>query len=964
MQNIVRHTSITLAVTFATWALAAIGQQPATTQAPVAATQASGAVAGKYADLPTRLKSPTDTAVFRRFVLDNGIKVLLVSDPKFNKSGAALVVNTGQMDDPKDTEGLAHFLEHMLFLGTKKYPDVTDYGNYISTNGGANNAYTTTDHTNYQFDIRHDAFPGALDRFAQFFIAPLFNADFTAREVNAVHNEAMRHVQNDQRRISGVTREIFDPNSGEAKFSTGNKDTLKSATPEKVRAFYESTYTADRMALSLAGKASLDDLEKMARSMFAEIPRRKVTPIEHKANFLPRKPALRMATVEPVRELRQLSLEFVVPATRPDFMSKPDVLVTDLISYPGPGGLVEKLKRDGLIVSLNAAIWERTSTYGSLFVQVALTPAGQEKHMEVLQAIHAYLNHLRTAPYPTEFFNDRARIALLQESYGNRGEGAELATRLANQALFYPLEVAERAPVVWGKPDEASYRRLLDALKPDNALVMLAAKGVPTDKKERIYGTAYSYKEDTGVAYANLTSPTKLTFALPGTNRFMPKEAKLIAERPMPLINEPGLQLFYAADTEFQRPQSAMTFRFVPAKAIVSANSAALMQLYAVCVTDAMDAAIADAGLAGVQISPTVSLDEVRLTVSGYGDAPGKFAEYFAGQLKTASVSPQRFNNLKELAMRSLRSYSQNEANVLARDRRDALSRQTYFLPDELISYVENAKWDDVQAMAKQYFSAGKIEALAHGHVTADEAMTVTRNIAKQIGATALTEEQLLRRRHLTIAPAEHVIDNGTVEGPNSAYFSEYLLDDDKANTRAAAVVLAALIREPFFSELRTKQQLGYIVGTGLGASNRERFITTVIQSSTHSPDDLRTRAEAFIATLPAMLTALPDAQWTALLAGARSTIEQQPKSIAEKTDLFFSTAYTLDREWERRQETLTALDKLTKADAAAILKRLMSPETAKRRTIMLNSKAHTPKTPIVASFTNRNEWKATRQYK
>lgn len=955
-----RRRTVHLALAFAIAALPALH---ALAQQPAPAATATAAP-GKYADLPTRLKSPTDTAVYRRFVMDNGMKVLLVSDPKFNKSGASLVVNTGQMDDPKDTEGLAHFLEHMLFLGTKKYPDVADYGNFISTNGGANNAYTTTDHTNYQFDIRHEAFPAALDRFSQFFIAPLFNADFTAREVNAVHNEAMRHVQNDQRRITGVTRELFDPNSGEAKFSTGNKDTLKNATPEKVRAFYEANYTSDRMALALAGKASLDELEKMARTMFADIPRRKVTPIEHKATFLPRKAALRIAYVEPVRELRQLSIEFVVPGTRADFASKPDVLVTDLISYPGPGGLVEKLKREGLIVSLSAGIWERTGNYGSMFIQAALTPAGQEKHMEVLQAIHSYLSHLRSAPYPTEFFNDRARIALLTESYGNRGEGSALATQLANQALFYPLEIAERATRVWGKPNEAPYRRLLDALKPDNALVMLAAKGVPTDKKERIYGTAYSYKEDTGAAYAALASPAKIAFALPGANRFMPKETKLIAERPMQLISEPGLSLYYAADTEFQRPQSTMTFRFVPDKAMATANNAALMQLFALGLTDAMDAAIADAGLAGVQITPAASLAEVRLTVSGYGDAPAKFADYFASQLKTVSVSPQRFDALKELAMRSLRSYAQLEANVLARDRRDAMSQQAFFLPDEMISWVEGAKWSDVQAMAKRYFAAGKLEALAHGHITAEEASTFTRNVAKHIGATPLAEDQLLRRRHLSIAAGEHVIDASTIEGPNSAYMSDYLLDDDKPATRAAAAVLGGFIREPFFTELRTKQQLGYIVGSNFSASNRERFATTVIQSSTHSPDDLRTRAEAYLATLPATLAALPDAQWATLVAGARSTLEQQPKSIAEKAEFFFNLAYTFDGEWERRQETLAALDKLTKAEAAAILKRVMSAETAKRRTVMLTSKAHTPKTPILASFTERNEWKAKRQYR
>jgi insulysin len=958
MHTNVRMTYAALAAVVALAALPALSQQLASTGQPAAAT-----ATGKYADLPARLKSPTDTAVYRRFVLDNGMKVLLVSDPKFNKSGASLVVNTGQIDDPKDTEGLAHFLEHMLFLGTKKYPDVADYGNFISTNGGANNAYTTSDHTNYQFDIRHEAFPAALDRFSQFFIAPLFNADFTSREVNAVHNEAMRHVQNDQRRITGVTRELFDPNSGEAKFSTGNKDTLKNATPEKVRAFYESTYTSDRMALSLAGKASLDELEKMARSMFAEVPRRKVTPIEHKATFLPRKAALRMAYVEPVRELRQLTIEFVVPSTRADFASKPDVLVTELISYPGPGGLVEKLKRDGLIVSLGGGIWERTGNYGSLFIQAALTPAGQDKHMEVLQAIHAYLNHLRASPYPVEFFNDRAKIALLTESFDNRGEGSALATQLANQALFYPLEIAERATRVWGKPNEPSYRRLLDALKPDNALVILAAKGVPTDKKERIYGTAYSYKEDTGAAYTSLASPARIAFALPGANRFMPKQTKLIAERPMPLINEPGLALFYAADTEFQRPQSTMTFRYVPAKSMATANNAALMQLYAVALTDAMDAAIADAGLAGVQITPSASLAEVRLTVSGYGDAPAKFADYFASQLKTVSVSPQRFDALKELAMRSLRSYSQLEAYILAFDRRDAMSRQAHFLPDEIISWVEGAKWSEVQAMAARYFAAGKLEALVHGHVTAEDAITLTRSIAKHIGATAVGEDQLLRRRHLAVAAGEHVIDAGTIEGPNSAYISDYLLDDDKPATRAAAAVLSGFIREPFFTELRTKQQLGYIVGASFNASDRERFATTIIQSSTNSPDDLRARAEAYLATLPAALAALPDAQWATLVAGARSTLEQQPKSIAEKTEVFFSNAYTFDGEWERRQETLAALDKLTKAEASAILKRIMSAESAKRRTVLLTSKAHTPKTPIIASFTDRNQWKGTRKY-
>ena len=110
-------------------------------------------------DLPPRIVAPTDKAEFRHLTLDNGLRVLLVSDPKFNKSAASLVMATGQIDDPFDMVGLAHFTEHMLFLGTEKYPDVASYKAFISQNGGSANAYTTTDHTNYQFEVRHEAFP-------------------------------------------------------------------------------------------------------------------------------------------------------------------------------------------------------------------------------------------------------------------------------------------------------------------------------------------------------------------------------------------------------------------------------------------------------------------------------------------------------------------------------------------------------------------------------------------------------------------------------------------------------------------------------------------------------------------------------------------------------------------------------------------------------------------------------------
>jgi hypothetical protein len=142
-------------------------------------------------------KHPLDKSESRKLVLENDLKVLLIRDPKFNKSAASLVVGAGSLSDHGTRQGMAHFLEHMLFMGTEKFPGVDEYQKYIADNGGWRNAYTSRDHTNYYFDVNHDALEGALDRFSQFFVAPLFTEEYTEREMNAVHSEFQKNLEND-----------------------------------------------------------------------------------------------------------------------------------------------------------------------------------------------------------------------------------------------------------------------------------------------------------------------------------------------------------------------------------------------------------------------------------------------------------------------------------------------------------------------------------------------------------------------------------------------------------------------------------------------------------------------------------------------------------------------------------------------------------------------------------------------
>ncbi|ELW65468.1 Nardilysin [Tupaia chinensis] len=79
-------------------------------------------------------------------------------------SAAALCVGVGSFADPDDLPGLAHFLEHMVFMGSLKYPDENGFDAFLKKHGGSDNASTDCERTVFQFDVQRKYFKEALDR--------------------------------------------------------------------------------------------------------------------------------------------------------------------------------------------------------------------------------------------------------------------------------------------------------------------------------------------------------------------------------------------------------------------------------------------------------------------------------------------------------------------------------------------------------------------------------------------------------------------------------------------------------------------------------------------------------------------------------------------------------------------------------------------------------------------------------
>ena len=208
-------------------------------------------------------------------ILPNGLKALLVSDPDSDKSSASLAVNVGSLTDSPNELGLAHFCEHLLFMGTEKYPSENDYDGFLSKNGGESNAFTDMDKTVYYFNVDNDAFESALDRFAQFFIASKFSEGSVEREINAINSEFSKNKNSDVWRFYQLFKSQLNPKSPFSQFSTGNLETLSYPDiRERLLKMYNKYYTSEIMALCLYSNMTLDEQINLVEKLFKDVPKR------------------------------------------------------------------------------------------------------------------------------------------------------------------------------------------------------------------------------------------------------------------------------------------------------------------------------------------------------------------------------------------------------------------------------------------------------------------------------------------------------------------------------------------------------------------------------------------------------------------------------------------------------------------------------------------------------------------
>ncbi|RZC37709.1 insulin-degrading enzyme, partial [Asbolus verrucosus] len=749
------------------------------------------------------IKSQEDKRLYRGLELSNHMKVLLVSDSTTDKSAAALDVNVGYMSDPKEVLGLAHFCEHMLFLGTEKYPNENDYSKFLSEHGGSSNAATYPDHTIYYFDIVPDELHNALDRFSQFFIAPLFTESATDREVNAVNSEHEKNIPSDVWRKDQLDKHMADPNHPYHTFGT----------------------------------ESLDELEEMVVKLFSAVKDKSVQSPKWEEHPFKEEHFGTCVYMCPIKDVRNLNIVFPCPDLQEYYKSSPSHYISHLMGHEGPGSILSTLKARGWSNNLVAGSRPAPRGMGFFGVTVDLTEDGIEHINDIVELIFQYINMLKTQG-PQKWVQDENRdIGSMLFRFKDKE-----SPRSYISGLVHTLQITEHPTIIQ-----------------DTAL------------------TRVWFKQDE-------------TFLLPKANVMFD-----FCVSPLAYLDPLNCNLTHM-----------------------------LVQLF----RDALNEYAYAAELAGLKWELINTKYGLILAIGGYSNKQHIFLDKVMEKLTNFKIDPKRFEICKENYIRNLKNFAAEQPYQHAVYYLAVLLTEHSWTKQELLAATEQLTIDKLEAFIPQILSRMHIECLIHGNANKEKALQLVQIVEDRLLSTLsmspLLPRQLLLNRELKLEDGCNYLYEVQNEVHKESCIELYYqcgLQSKENNMKLE--LFAQIIQEPCFDILRTKEQLGYIVFSGIRRSNGVQGLRIIVQSDKH-PTYLDDRIEEFLKNMLTYITNMSEDEFLRHREALAAQRLEKPKQLSTQTNIFWGEITAQQYHFDRANIEVSYLRTLTKEDIIEFYKSLL----------------------------------------
>ncbi|HCT1902309.1 pitrilysin [Klebsiella aerogenes] len=858
-------------------------------------------------------KSEKDPRHYQAIRLQNGMVVLLVSDPQAVKSLSALVVPVGSLQDPADHQGLAHYLEHMTLMGSQKYPRPDSLAEFLKMHGGSHNASTAPYRTAFYLEVENDALNGAVDRLADAIAAPLLDKKYAERERNAVNAELTMARTRDGMRMAQVSAETINPAHPASQFSGGNLDTLsdKPGSPvlDALHAFRDRWYSANLMKAVIYSNKPLPELASIAAATYGRVPNHDISKPEITVPVVTDAQKGIVIHYVPAMPRKVLRVEFRIDNNSAQFRSKTDELVTYMIGNRSPGTLSDWLQKQGLAEGIRADSDPAVNgNSGVLAISATLTDKGLAHRDEVTAAIFSYLNLLRTQGIDKRYFDELAHVLELDFRYPSINRDMDYVEWLADTMIRVPVEHVLDVVNIADRYDAQAIKDRLAMMTPQNARIWYISPNEPHNKTAYFVNAPYQVDKISARTFTDWQQKSAaIKLQLPTLNPYIPDDFTLIKSdkaypHPELIVDEPTLRVVYAPSQYFaSEPKADVSLVLRNPQAMDSARRQVMFALNDYLAGIALDQLSNQAAVGGISFS-TGANNGLMVNANGYTQRlPQLFTALLDGYFSYTPTEEQ-LEQAKSWYAQMMDSADKGKAYDQAIMPIQMLSQVPYFerktrrdlLPSitlkEVINYRDNLK------------ARGRPELLVIGNMSARQSTDLARQIQKQLGADG---NEWCRNKDVLIDSKQLAMFEKAGSSTDSALAAVFAPPNvDEYSSMAASSLLGQIIQPWFYNQLRTEEQLGYAVFAFSMNVGRQWGMGFLLQSSDKQPAFLWQRFQAFFPTAEAKLRAMKPEEFAQIQQAAISQMLQAPQTLSEE-------ASKLSKDFDRGNMRFDSRDKV-----------------------------------------------------
>ncbi len=198
-------------------------------------------------------------------ILENGLRIITAERPQSETVSLGIWVNTGSAYETEDINGVSHFVEHMVFKGSKKRNSI-QISEEIENVGGQNNAYTSREFTAFYAKMLKNDVELALDVIADFILNPTFPLDEMIKEKEVVVQEIKQSIDTPDDVIFDYFQETAFPNQPLGRTILGPKENVRAFTPEIIQAYMKTNYAANNTVVVAVGNVKHENFVNMVKA--------------------------------------------------------------------------------------------------------------------------------------------------------------------------------------------------------------------------------------------------------------------------------------------------------------------------------------------------------------------------------------------------------------------------------------------------------------------------------------------------------------------------------------------------------------------------------------------------------------------------------------------------------------------------------------------------------------------------